>query len=221
MTKGASGAAPRARATPSPTCPERPHPLLPLGRSAGAPGTVAMAAALGRLQLGNYCEHPSCLLPALESRVEQPGPGQPLLAAGWPHPGLARRLPEVRSRGEPCRPAPARASPGLARRPQLHPGPPPPAHSWSRPTSPELLFFPDINIHATHKTSQRLLCSPRIFLRPVWGVGANSDWSGPWPVNGDHAPLRGGPLGTLPWAPPPPQPQKLAWPWCLNIAQAD
>lgn len=67
-TKAASGAVPGARATPSPTCPERPHPLLPLGRSAGAPGAVAMAAALGRLQLGNYCEHPSCLLPARESR---------------------------------------------------------------------------------------------------------------------------------------------------------
>ena len=34
-TKAASGAAPGARATPSPTCPERPRPLLPLGRPLG------------------------------------------------------------------------------------------------------------------------------------------------------------------------------------------
>lgn len=62
-TKGASRAVPGAHATPSqPACSAH-IPLLPLGRSSGAPGTVAMAAALGKLQLGNYCEHPSCLLP--------------------------------------------------------------------------------------------------------------------------------------------------------------
>lgn len=77
---------------PLPDLPERPHPLLPLGRSAGAPGTVAMVAALGKLQLGNYCEHLSCLLPARGSRgARSQGQGSPSSPAGWPHPGLARR----------------------------------------------------------------------------------------------------------------------------------
>lgn len=134
LTKRAGGAAPGARATPSPTCPERPHPLLPLGRSAGALGTVAMAAALGKLQLGNYCEHPSCLLPALESRgTSSQGQGSPSSHAGWPHPGLARCPPEVRRGGKHAGSKSRQASsssrgPGD---PQFPFYPPPLAHPWS------------------------------------------------------------------------------------------
>lgn len=50
---------------PFPTFPRRPCLPLPLGRGWGA-SPVAMAAALRKLQLGNYCEHPSCLRPAPE-----------------------------------------------------------------------------------------------------------------------------------------------------------
>lgn len=118
---------------PSPTCPERPHPLLPLGLSAGAPGTVAMAAALGKLQLGNYCEHPSCLLPALESGVaNSQGQGSPSSpAAGWPHPGLARCPPEVQGGGEPFRQLGQRAGGSYGPPNPTSTLPPTTAHFWS------------------------------------------------------------------------------------------
>lgn len=148
-TKAASGAAPGARATPSPTCPERPHPLLPLGRSAGAPGTVAMAAALGKLQLGNYCEHPSCLLPARESRVaSSQGQGSPSSPAGWPHPGLARR--HSRDAGEESRaggrgrgrPAPAGAGmAGQETPPTFAPAPPTSGPPLELTNQPGTCFF--------------------------------------------------------------------------------
>lgn len=82
-TKGA-GAAPGARATPSrPRRPRPPPATRPLGWGAG---TVAMAAALGKLQLGNYCEHPSCRCPpwSRASSRGQAAPPRPPVAAPWP-----------------------------------------------------------------------------------------------------------------------------------------
>lgn len=172
LTKRAGGAAPGARATPSPTCPERPHPLLPLGRSAGALGTVAMAAALGKLQLGNYCEHPSCLLPALESRgTSSQGQGSPSSHAGWPHPGLARCPPEVRRGGKHAGSKSRQASsssrgpgdPQFPFYPHLWPTLGADQPAWN-------LFFLATNIHTTYKNNQRgLLCSKRILLVLFWG----------------------------------------------------
>lgn len=133
LTKGARGL--RLGLVPPPTdLPRAPTPLLPLGRSAGAPGTVAMAAALGKLQLGNYCEHPSCLLPAPESRLGSSRPGQPFPTAGgrplaWhgAHRGAEGRK-VTQATGADGQAHSAGVTMGLAREPHYRPCPPPLAH---------------------------------------------------------------------------------------------
>jgi hypothetical protein len=94
VTKRARGLMP-----PLPTCPERPHPppaTWPLGWGAWR---RCYGGSSGKLQLGNYWEHPSCLLPARELGSEQPGPGQlssPALPAA---PSLAWCSPTEVGRG--------------------------------------------------------------------------------------------------------------------------
>ena len=120
-----------------------PLPDLPLGRLAGAPGTVAMAAALGKLQLGNYCEHPSCLLPAPESGVvNSQGQGSPSSpAGGWPHPGLAQCPPKVQGGGEPFRQLRRQAGGSYGPPTPLPPAPRPPHGSLLELTSQAGTYF--------------------------------------------------------------------------------
>ena len=91
-TKGARGCA-WDSCRPSPTCPEHPHPppaTWPLGWGArhGCYGSSS-----GEAELGNYCAHPSCLLPGLEpgaSSRARAAPPHRLAATPWSGMALAR-----------------------------------------------------------------------------------------------------------------------------------
>lgn len=213
------------------------HPLPDLLRAPTPPpatwplcwgtGTVAMAAALGKLQLGNYCEHPSCLLPAPESRgASSQDQGSSSLTAGWPHPGLAQCLPRYGVE-ESVQAAGADGQPGSGRGQHVAGQEAPTfasaSHLWltlGADQPARNFIFLAISTPTTHKNNQRASFVPmESFLGlffgqwepTVTGVGYGLLYRGPL----DEAVPLGPHCGSCHLL----SPRNLPWPWCLNIAQ--